>query len=161
MSPIRLSIFLTLGSLALFAQDPCANIKQDEANSILGGTATVMPVGRLGCSFSVREKGVRLTVTTLDVGASAAKGTYDGMKDKTKKSGWFVADETGMGSMAYSELIKRSAESSAGKTGFVAVKGTRIIQIYVSDSANKADIAGKKETLDKLRPIAKNIVGRF
>jgi len=72
-----------------------------------------------------------------------------------------VGDEAGMGSSAYAELIKRSAESSAGKCGFVVVKGGNVLQFFVTDDAEKQDIAGKKEMLDKLRPLALKAVARL
>ena len=72
-----------------------------------------------------------------------------------------MGDESGMGSNAFAELIKRSAESSAGKCGFVVVKGNKVLQIFVTDDASKGDIAGKKDMLDKLRPLARTAVQRL
>ena len=156
---MKLSIALLLLASTCFAQKkPCDLIKQDEADAVLGASKQ-LDLGAMGCSYSNRDKGVRITLVTLDVGTAAAK-TYEGLKQKTKDSGWLFGDEGAMGSAAYAELIKRSAQSSSGKCGFVVLKGNRVIQIHVSDSANKDDLAGKKEMLDKLRPLAKKIVER-
>jgi hypothetical protein len=108
----------------------------------------------------VRARGVRLTITLVDIGATV-KTYWDGMKAQSAKTGWLVGDEPGIGAAAYAELIKRGARGSAGKAGFVAVKGNTLMQIFVTDSAEKEDIAGTKETLDKLRPLAKKAADRI
>lgn len=144
-----------------FAQDDiCGLVKLDEASALLGGTASQLAVGKLGCSYSNRARGVRLTITLMDLGGMA-KQTWDGLKSKSANAKWLVGDEAGMGSNAYAELIRRSAESSAGKCGFVAVKGTKVIQMFISDSAEKEDVAGKKEMLDRFRPLAHKVVDRL
>lgn len=149
-----------LGGAVCWAQDPCAPVAQADADALLGGVATKMAVGKMGCSFGVRAKGVRLTLTALDAGKMAQQ-TFDGMKGKSKASGWLAGEEAGMGEKAYAELIPRSAESAAGKAGFVVVKAGKVIQISVTDSAGKDDIAGKKAMLDQLRPVAKRIVEKL
>ncbi|HXA52372.1 MAG TPA: hypothetical protein VNV86_18775 [Candidatus Acidoferrum sp.] len=131
-----------------------------EAASLLGGTTTTTAVGQLGCSYSNRAQGVRLTVTMMDLGTSA-KQTWAGLKQQAGDAKWLVGDEPGMGSTAYAQLIRRSAESSTGKCGFVAVKRTRVIQMFLTDSADKEDIAGKKETLDRFRPLAHKVMERL
>ena len=92
----------------------CDLVKPDEAASLLGGSPTSMAVGELGCSYSNRARGVRLTITMMDMG-SMAKQTWDGLKTQAGTAKWLVGDESGMGSAAYAQLIRRSAESSAGK----------------------------------------------
>jgi len=66
-----------------------------------------------------------------------------------------------MGNSAFAELIRRSAASSAEKVGFVALKGANVLQIFVNDDASKADLAAKKEMLDKMRPMAQAAVQRL
>jgi hypothetical protein len=129
-----------------------------EGASLLGGTTTTTAVGQLGCSYSNRAQGVRLTVTMMDLGTSA-KQTWAGLKQQAGDAKWLVGDEPGMGS--YAQLIHCSAGSSTGKCGFVAVKRTRVIQMFLTDSADKEDIAGKKETLDRFRPLAHKVVERL
>jgi hypothetical protein len=141
------------------ADDPCRVVDQKDAESLLG-PAKSMAVGSMGCSYSNRDKGVRMTITAMDMGASA-KQIWEGMKKKSQSAGWLAGDESGIGTVAYAELIKRSKESSAGRAAFIVVKGGNVIQIVVTDSAEKDDIAGKKEMLDKLRPVAKRIVDKF
>ncbi|MEI9976419.1 MAG: hypothetical protein WDO73_32805 [Ignavibacteriota bacterium] len=125
-----------------------------------GGGSRQVAVGKLGCAYSLRATGVTLTITVMDLGVSA-KATWDAMKEQTARSNWLAGDEGGMGSAAFAELIKRSADSSAGKCGFVAVKGANVFQIFVTDHADKEDIAGKKEMLEKLRPVAQKAIGRL
>jgi hypothetical protein len=143
----------------VFAQF-CEKIDARDADAILGGAAVPLSVGSLGCSYSVREKGVRLTLTLSDEGPNARK-LFDSLKQKTKAAGWLVSDEPGIGNAAYSELIKRTPQNPAGKCGFVVIKGSKLIQIYVSDSGAKFDIAGRRETLEKLRPIARKALDRI
>ncbi len=147
---------------ALFGQSrsACDLVTQDEANALLGGSANKLAMGAVGCGYSVRTLGVRLTITVTDWGTSA-KEVWDKSKTTSMKGNWMAGDEAGMGSYAYAELIRRSAQSSAGKCGFVAVKGTQVFQIFVTDDAEKQDIAGKKEMLDKLRPLAHKAVQRL
>jgi hypothetical protein len=152
-------IILLLAPMA-FAEGICDLVKADEAVSLLGGTTTTTAVGQLGCSYSNRARGVRLTVTMMDLGTSA-KQTWAGLKQQASDAKWLVGDEPGMGSTAYAQLIRRSAESSAGKCGFVAVKGTKVIQMFLTDSSDKEHVAGKKETLDKFRPLAHKVVERL
>ena len=162
MTARKLFLTLTLTALAApgaFAQF-CDTIDQRDADAMLGGRAIPLSVGALGCSYSVREKGVRLTLTLSDEGANA-KNVFDRLRQTTKSAGWLTSDEPGIGNAAYGELIKRSGPSSAGKCGFVVLKGSKLIQFYVSDSAGRADIAGRRETLDKLRPIAKRVIDRL
>ena len=89
-----------------------------------------------------------------DEGPGARK-VYDGLKQKTRASGWLASEEPAMATAAYGEWIKSGPKTPAGKCGFVVLKGSRLIQIYVSDSGGKADLASRRETLDRLRPIAK------
>ncbi len=149
-------------SPALFGQThaACDLVTQAEADALLGGGTHQIPVGKMGCGYSLRATGGNLTITVLDMG-TAAKQTWDGLKSQVAAAHWLVGDEAGMGSAAYAELIKRSAESSAGKCGFVVVKGTNVFQIFVTDRADNVDIAGKKEMLDKLRPLAKKALDRL
>ena len=157
---IFLPIFLLLPSLFGQGGSICDLVKQGEADALLGGSSKQLPVGNMGCGYSIRATGVRLTLTVQDMGTSA-KAVWDGMKDQVKRANWLVGDEAGMGSNAYAQLIKRSADSSAGKSGFVVVKGSKVLQIFVTDDAEKADIAGKKDMLDKLRPLALKAVQRM
>ena len=156
---ILIPIFL---APVLFAQShsACDLVTQDEANALLGGSANRLAMGAVACGYSERTLGVRLTITVTDWGASA-KAVWDKAKATSMKGNWLVGDEAGMGTYAYGELIRRSAQSSAGKCGFEAVKGTKLITIFVTDSAEKQDIAGKKEMLDKLRPLAMKAVQRL
>jgi len=146
----------------LFGQSrsACDLVTQDEANALLGGSANKLSMGALGCGYSVRTLGVRLTIVVTEWG-STTKQVWDGLKATSGKKNYLVGDEAGMGSYAYAELIRRSAQSSAGKCGFVAVKGASVLQIFVTDDAEKQDIAGKKEMLDKLRPLAQKAVQRL
>jgi hypothetical protein len=107
----------------------------------------------------MRERGIRLTITLVDIGPTV-KSFWDGMKAQSAKRGFLVGDKPGIGA-AYAEMIKRSAQNSSGKAGFVVVKGDTLLQIFVTDAAEKEDIAGKKETLDKLRPLAKKAADRI
>ena len=158
--------YLTLFSLLLApvlsgqTHSACDLVTQGEADALLSGASRQVPVGTLGCGYSNRASGARLTITVLDLGSSA-KQTWDGLKSQTASANWLVGDEAGMGSSAYAELIKRSAQSSAGKCGFVVVKGGSVFQIFLTDDAGKQDIAGKKDMLDKLRPLAQKAVGRL
>ncbi|HEY3739296.1 MAG TPA: hypothetical protein VGL53_05605 [Bryobacteraceae bacterium] len=160
MTASRFVLLLFLAASAAFAQF-CDKIEQRDADSILGGAAMPMSLGSLGCSYSVRSKGVRLTLTMSDEGPGARK-IYDGLKQKTRASGWLASDEPFMATTAaYGELIKSTPASPAGKCGFVVLKGSRLIQIYVSDSGGKTDLASRRETLDRLRPIAKRVVDQI
>jgi hypothetical protein len=159
MTKLAFMILLLLVPAA-FAEGVCDLVKPGEASSLLGGTATTIAVGTLGCSYSNRGPGVRLTITVGDMGVSA-KQTWDALKQQAGNAKWLVGDEPGMGSAAFAELIRRSPESSAGKCGFVALKGTKVIQMFVTDSAGKDDIAGKKEMLDRFRPVAHKVVERL
>ena len=161
MTARRILLTLTLtafGVSGAFAQF-CEKIDRRDADAILGGPAVPLSVGALGCSYSVREKGVRLTLTLSDEGGNA-KAVFERLKQATRNAGWLVGDESGLGNAAYGQLIRRSSQV-AGKCGFVVMKGSKLIQFYVSDSAPKADLAGRKETLDKLRPIAKRVIDRI
>jgi len=146
----------------LFGQSrsACDLVTQDEANALLGGTANKLSMGAVGCGYSVRTLGVRLTITVTDWGTST-KSVWDMAKANSVKRQQMAGDEPGMGSYAFAELIRRSAQSSAGKCGFEAVKVTKLITISVTDDAEKQDIAGKKEMLDKLRPLAQKAVQRL
>jgi hypothetical protein len=152
--------FLLVPGLFGQTHSACDLVTQGEADGLLGGSTHQIAVGTLGCGYSNRAAGVKLSLVVMDLGVSA-KQTWDGMKAQTAKAKWLVGDEQGMGSNAYAQLIKRSAESSAGKCGFVVVKGGNVFQIFVTDDAEKQDIAGKKEMLDKLRPLALKAVSRL
>ena len=156
---MRLLLIFSLVALRAFAQF-CEKIDQRDADAILGGPAVPLGMGTIGCSYSVRGKGVRLTLTLSDEGAST-RTLFDGLKQKTKSSGWLMADEPGLGNAAYGELVKYSGADSGGKCGFVVIKGSKLIQFYVSDSGGKSSLAGRRETLDKLRPIAKRVIDRI
>lgn len=138
----------------------CDLVTQAEADALLGGSTRQIPVGKLGCGYSFRASGLNLSITVMDL-AGMAKQTWDGLKSQASNAHWLAGEEAGMGSNAYAELIKRSAESSAGKCGFVVIKGANVLQIFVTDRADNADLAGKKEMLDKLRPLAKKAVDRI
>jgi hypothetical protein len=138
----------------------CDKFDTRDADALLGGPAVPLSVGSLGCSYSVRGKGVRLTLTLSDEGPGARK-TYDTLKQKTKSGGWLAGEEMGMGTAAFGELIKRTPQNPISKSGFVILKGTKLIQIYVSDSLGTSDLAGRKDTLDRLRPIARKAVDRI
>jgi hypothetical protein len=160
---VRTLILLSiLAAPALVAQSrsACDLVTPDEANALLGGDASKLSMGAIGCNYSVHSAGVRLTIAVTDWGGST-RAVWDKAKADSAKRNWLAGDEPGMGSYAYAELIRRSAQSSAGKCGFVVVKDTRMLQIYVSDSAEKQDIAGKKEMLDKLRPLARKAAQRL
>jgi hypothetical protein len=160
---VRALILLPLLLLpTLFGQSrsACDLVTQDEANALLGGTANKLSMGAIGCGYSVRTLGVRLTITVTDWG-STTKSVWDMAKANSVKRQQMAGDEPGMGSYAFAELIRRSAQSSAGKCGFEAVKGTKLITIAVTDDAEKQDIAGKKEMLDKLRPLAQKALQRL
>ena len=133
---------------------------QDEANALLGGSANQMRLGQDACVYSVRALGVKLAITVQDLGVSA-KATWDGMKAQSVKAQRLAGDEAGMGANAYSEVSKRVDKDSSGQCGFVVLKGAKVIQVFVSDSAGKPDIAGKKEMLDKFRPLALKAVQRL
>ena len=160
---VRTLILLSILAVpALFGQSrpACDLVTQDEANALLGGSANPLSMGAIGCGYSVRTLGVRLTITVTDWGTTT-KEIWDGLKATSAKKNWMAGDEAGMGSYAYAEVIRRSVQSSAGKCGFVIVKGTKILQLFVTDSAEKQDIAGRKEMLDKLRPLARKAVQRL
>jgi hypothetical protein len=147
---------------ALFGQSrpACDLVTQDEANALLGGSANKLSMGSVGCGYSVPMLGVRLTITVTDWGTTT-KEIWDKLRADSAKRTWLVGEAAGMGSYAYAELIRRSAQSSAGKCGYVVVKGTKVFQIFVTDAAEKQDIAGRKEMLDKLRPVAQKAVQRL
>jgi hypothetical protein len=96
----------------------------------------------------------------MDAGPNARK-TFDDMKQAARRGGWLVGDENGMGFLGFSELMKRSAKTPSAKGEFVFLKGNRIIEIYVSDSGGKQDFAERKDTLDRLRPIAKRAASKI
>ena len=155
MTVRRLLLIFSLAGSAALAQY-CDKIDQRDADAILGGSAMPLSVGAHGCSYSVRGKGVRLTLMLSDEGATT-KAKLDDRKKATKRSGWFIGEEAGLGGSAYSELIR----GTTGKCGFVVMKGSKLIEFYVSDSGGKSDLAGRRETLDKLRPIAKRVIDRI
>jgi hypothetical protein len=157
MGMTKLILLSALAVPGIWAQSHAAC---DLVHQLLGGEALEIKVGPLGCGYSVRARGIRLTITLVDVG-STVKDFWAGMKAQSAKRGFLVGDEPGMGAAAYAEMIKRSAQSSAGKAGFVVVKGETLLQIFVTDAAEKEDFAGKKETLDKLRPLAKKAAERI
>lgn len=157
MSASRFVLPLFLIAAVAASAQFCDMIEQRDADAILGGVAAPMSLGSLGCSYSVRSKGVRLTLTMSDEGPGARK-VYDGLRQTTRASGWFAGDEPTMATAAYGELIKSTPKSPAGKCGFVILKGSRLIQIYVSDSGGKIDLASRRETLDRLRPIARRVI---
>jgi hypothetical protein len=152
--------FLLLPSLFGQNHTVCDLVKQDEADALLRGSSKQLAVTSMGCGYSNRANGLRLTITVMDLG-NMANTTWDGMKSQAQKNNSLVGGEPGMGSNAYSQMIKRSAASSAGRCAFVAVKGTKVIQVVVTDEAEKDDLAGKKEMLDKLRPVAQKAVERL
>ena len=149
-----LFVFCIAGTLG-FGQF-CDKIDQRDADAILGGSATPLGMGALGCSYSVRGKGARLTLTLSDEGANAKK-SFDLLKRNTKSSGWFVSEELTLGVTAFSEWIKPSGPTSA-KAGFLVMKGSKLIQVYVTDSSGTV---ARRETLDKLRPIARRVIDRI
>ena len=155
-------LYFALLTPAVFGQTKaaCDLVTQAEADSLLGGSTRQIPVGKLGCGYSYRASGLNLSITVMDL-AGMAKQTWDGLKNQASTAHWLAGDEAGMGTSAYAQLIKRSAESSAGKCGFVVLKGNNVLQIFVTDRSENADLAGKKEMLDKLRPVAKKAVDRL
>ena len=92
----------------LFGQSrsACDLVTQDEANALLGGTANKLSMGAVGCGYSVRTLGVRLTITVTDWGTST-KSVWDMAKANSVKRQQMAGDEPGMGSYAFAELIGR------------------------------------------------------
>lgn len=156
MIACRLLLLFTLAASASFAQF-CDKFDQRDADGILGGPATPLGMGALGCSYSVRGKSARLTMTLSNQHATI-QSDFDGLKKKTKASGWFTADEPGMGNAAFGEWIKPGPRNPSGKVGFVVMKGSVLILFYISDTGT---LASKRETLEKLRPIAKRVIDRI
>jgi hypothetical protein len=153
---------LFLSAATLLAETPkkgCDLVTEAEASQLLAGQVKKMDILG-GCSFSVAASGLRMSVMPMDTG-TGVKTVYNGMVDKNKKAGWGLGAEKGMGDEAYAYLIARSAQSAAGKAGFIARKGPTILQISVSDTAIKQDLAGNKAMLDKLRPLAQKAAGRL
>ena len=148
-------LLFTLATSACFAQY-CDKIDQRDADLVLGGQATPLGMGVLGCSYSVRGKAARLTLTLSDEGANAKK-SFETSRRAAKTSGWFVNDELMLGVTAFSEWIKPSGPAAA-KVGFIVMKGSKLIQFYVTDSSG---VVGRKETLEKLRPIARRVIDRI
>ena len=138
----------------------CGLVKPEEAATLLGAPGEPMAVGNTGCSYSNRARGLLLTLTVLELDGMARQ-TWDGLRNRSANARRLVSDEAGMGSIAYSELIRRGAQNAAGRCGFVVVKGGKVVQVFVSDSPTREDIAGKRAMLDRLRPIARKIVGRM
>jgi len=153
-------VVLLFAPAAFAAGGVCELVKPDEAAAILGGPVSSIPVGTLGCSYGNRARGLRLTVTVMAAG-TMARQTWEGMRSSASSAKWLAGDERGMGTAAYAQLIRRNSESSAGKCGFVAIKGGKLVQMFISDSAEKEDVAGKKEMLDRFRPLAHKIVERL
>lgn len=151
----RLLLFFTVAAFTASAQY-CDKIDQRDADMILGGQATPLGMGVIGCSYSVRGKGARLTLTLSDEGANAKKN-FDLLKKNAKNPGWYVNDELTLGLTAFSEWIKASGPNAA-KVGFIVMKGSKLIQFYITDSTGTV---GRRETLDKLRPIAKRVIDRI
>ena len=102
----RLACMILLLASAAFAEGICDLVKADEAASLLGGAVTATAVGQLGCSYANRARGVRLTVTMMDLGTSARQ-TWAGLKQQAGDAKWLMGDEPGMGSTAYAQLIRR------------------------------------------------------
>jgi hypothetical protein len=147
---------------ALFGQtnSACSLVTQSEADALLGGASRRISTGATGCGYFVRTIGVRLTITVADAGASA-QTTWEGMREQATTAKYLAGDEPGVGSHAYAQLIRRSDLSAAGKSGFVAVKGTKVLQIFVTDAESRQNLAGKKEMLDKIRPLAEKALERL
>ena len=150
----RDSVF-TLAASVGFAQY-CDKIDQRDADAILGGPATPLGLGNLGCSYAVRGKTARLTLTLSDEGAGARK-KFEEIRRTTKKSGWFVADELSLGTTAFSEWI-RPGGATSGKAGFIVMKGSKMIQFYITDSGT---LASTRQAVDKLRPVVKRVIDRI
>ena len=156
MPAYRLLLIFALSASASFAQY-CDKIDQRDADAILGGPATPLGLGALGCSYSVRGKSARLTLTLSDEGASIGKH-FDGLRKETRSSGWLTGDEPTLGNGGFGEWIKPGSKSPSGKCGFVVMKGSKLILFYISDTGI---LASRRETLDKLRPIAKRVIDRI
>ena len=153
---VILSTLAVINSSASFAQN-CEKIEQRDADAILGGSATPLGLGAIGCSYSVRGKAARLTMTLGDEGANAKK-TYESNRRTAKNAGWFVNDELlTLGYTSFSESIKPSGPTAA-KIGFIVMKGSKIIQFYITDSSGTVV---RRETLEKLRPIARRSLDRI
>ena len=120
---------------------------------VLGGQAVPLGLGMSGCSYSVKGKAMRLTLTLSD-DPSAARN-YTTLRKNAKGSAWLVADEQTLGLLAFSEFVKKPGQPV--KVGFIVAKGTKLIQFYLTDSTG----AAKRETVDKLRPIAKRVIDRI
>ncbi len=152
----RLLLVFTLAASATFAQY-CDKFDQRQVDSILGGPATPLGMGALGCSYSVRGKSARLTMTISNQNATIQKD-FSGLKQKTRASGWLTGDEPTLGNSGFGEWIKPGPKVPSGKIGFVITKGSWLILFYITDTGT---LASKKETMDKLRPIAKYVVDRI
>ena len=159
MPASRFLLIFSLAASVTFGQY-CDKIDQRDADAILGGPAMPLGMGALGCSYSVRGKGARLTLTLSDEGANIKK-IFDGLKQKTRASGWLAGDEPSLGNGAFGEWVKPGGKSPTGKCGFIAMKGSKLIQFYISDSGGKGDVSSRRETLDKLRIIAKRVIDRI
>ena len=151
----RLLLVLALAASASFAQY-CDKIDPRDADQILGGQSMPLGLGPNGCSYSVRGKGARLTLTLSDESANAAQD-FAILHHKAKSGGWLVADEQTLGLTAFSQWIKASGPNSA-KCGFIVKKGSKIIQFYITDSTGTV---ARRDTVDKLRPIAKRVIDRI
>ena len=140
-------------SMASASAQYCNSIEPREASAILGGTAVPLNLGIHGCSFSVKGRPERLSVMLLDAGANARK-TFDDMKKQTRTGGWFVAEESGLGYLGFSQMVRASAKVPSAKCEFVFLKGNQIIEVYVSGTTGKA-------VLDKLRPVAQKVAAHI
>jgi len=138
----------------------CGLVTAEEAAAVVGPVDSPMAVGNAGCSYANRARGVRLIVTVMDLG-EMARQTWDGLRNRSADASWLVGGEAGMGAAAYSEVVRRGAYSATGRCGFVAVKGGKVVHLFVSDSAGKADVAGRREMLERLRPVTRTIVERM
>src|SRR4051794_6626040 len=63
----KLACMILLLAPTAFAEGICDLVEADEAAALLGGTTTSTAVGQLGCSYSNRARGLRLTVTMMDL----------------------------------------------------------------------------------------------
>jgi len=84
-------------------------------------------MGALGCRYSVRGKGARLTLTLSDEGANINK-IFTTFKQKTKNSGWLTGDEPVLGGPPTAS-DKPSAQTQ-WQIRFVVMKGSKLIQFY-------------------------------
>ena len=77
-------LFCAFLTPALFGQtqDACNLVTQSEADALLGGSSKQVPVGKLGCAYSLRSAGLSLSISSV---------LFCGMSAMPSDASWFTS----------------------------------------------------------------------